>query len=404
MTVGHVPGLSRDMSSLRTGSRELLFAQTPAALGQHLLLLAQPAVAIVERRDAQAELALLPLEPRLRRDGVTFPVGHVDLARLHAPERRGQPRAALLQLGRSALERKRTLVELPRALVEPGEPRLLLAHVARAPCDLRLLLRELRGTPPQTLFARSRPCLELLELYLPRGRRTLLPLERLDTRRQRRLCLGHLRLLPRDHSGARLKLRRAGVELPQRRTLGALLLRDLRRALRHLRLLCRQRLGSPLLRIESCARGRDPFSALLELGAQHAQLARTRIELAGAPAQPVRLGRHVLDRGLLAPQLLRGECNALLARAQLFLSLLDELPPRVEVGGDLLVAPRARIDLCRAARHRLVDQALALGQRLPRLVELVRFVRHTARIRLENRLLLHGRTPSPCRPRHFALR
>src|SRR6185312_16173099 len=135
-------------------------------------------------------------------------------------------------------------------------------------------------------------------------------------------------------------------------------------------LLLRDHLGAPLLRLQGCARGSDPLAALLELGTQDAQLARARIELARLLAQPVRLGRHVRELGLPVLQLLLGERDAALAVPQITLGLLDQLPARVEVGADLLVPARTRVDLRRAAGNRLVEQALAVSERLPCLFEL----------------------------------
>src|SRR5262249_6955306 len=99
-------------------------------------------------------------------------------------------------------------------------------------------------------------------------------------------------------------------------------------------------------------------------------------ELAGSLAQPLRLGSGSLDLRLPVAELLLRERDAPLARAQLFLGLLDQAAPHVEGGADLLVAARASVDLGRSPRERLVQQSLAVGERRPGLLELVALLGH----------------------------
>ena len=100
------------------------------------------------------------------------------------------------------------------------------------------------------------------------------------------------------------------------------------------------------------------------------------VELDGALPDAIRLGRGPLD--LLAPvsNLLFGERQPPLAFDELLLGVLDQLAPRVEIGADLVEAARPRVDLRRAAGNGLIQQALAVAERLPRLLELVLLVRH----------------------------
>jgi hypothetical protein len=83
-----------------------------------------------------------------------------------------------------------------------------------------------------------------------------------------------------------------------------------------------------------------------------------------------------LELRLPVAQLLLAERKPLLAFRQIRLGLLDQPAPCVEIGADLLVPARARVDLRRAPRDRLVQQALALGERLPGPLELVAVFRH----------------------------
>ena len=86
-------------SRLQPCGPQLLFAQAAAAIGEHLFLFAQSAVAVVDRREAEVELAFLALEPRLCRDDVTLAIRNVGFTRLDARDRLGEPVAALGQLG-----------------------------------------------------------------------------------------------------------------------------------------------------------------------------------------------------------------------------------------------------------------------------------------------------------------
>src|SRR5438105_4495859 len=136
---------------------QLFFAEAPAPLGERFLLFAEAAVAVVEGRHPQLQLVFLPCEPRLRGDDMALTIGHVDLSRLDARQRLRQPGAALLELGGRALELACTMVELLRTVLEPGQPLLLLAHVAQPARELRLLLRQLCRPPPEPLFAGGVP-------------------------------------------------------------------------------------------------------------------------------------------------------------------------------------------------------------------------------------------------------
>ena len=59
------------------------------------------------------------------------------------------------------------------------------------------------------------------------------------------------------------------------------------------------------------------------------------------------------------------------------LGVLDQLPPSVEISCDLVEPASARVDLPGAAGHGLLHQALAFGERLPGLLELVPLFRHS---------------------------
>jgi hypothetical protein len=88
---------------------------------------------------------------------------------------------------------------------------------------------------------------------------------------------------------------------------------------------------------------------------------------------------------LLVAHLFFGEHDAPLPLGQSHLCLFDDPTPRVEVGTDLLVAADPCVDLGRAARDRLIEQALALGERRPCLLELLA-LRHS---------LMMTRAPDP---------
>jgi len=75
--------------------------------------------------------------------------------------------------------------------------------------------------------------------------------------------------------------------------------------------------------------------------------------------------------------LLLREHDAPLAFDELLLGVLDQPPARVEIRADLVESPGARVDFRGTARHRLVEQALPIGERLPGLLELVPLVWHS---------------------------
>src|SRR4051794_32133317 len=133
-----------------------------------------------------------------------------------------------------------------------------------------------------------------------------------------------------------------------------------------------------LLQVERGRRGGDPVAALFELGREDAQLARPDVELPFALPQTFGVDSCTLDLRLAIPQLLLQQRDPLLALEQLLLGLLDHLALRVEVGPDLLEATCPRLDLGGAARHRLAEQALAVGETPPGLLELVPLVGHYA--------------------------
>src|SRR5439155_973050 len=245
---------------------QLFFAQAQAPFGERLLLLAQAAVAVVERGDAQLELLFLPREPRLGGDRVPFAVGNVDLARLDPCERLRQPGAPLVELRSRALQLERTLLERLRARVEPGQALFPLAHVPQVASQLRLLLCELRRPPAEPLLTGDVARGPLVRLPLPLSERALALVGGGDARRQ--LLLGRrdpapLRL---ELACARLELRRPCVELAQGRSLHPLLLGHLRHASLKLRLPRRERLRTPRDRLvdEALALG-ERLPRLLEL-------------------------------------------------------------------------------------------------------------------------------------------
>ena len=84
----------------------------------------------------------------------------------------------------------------------------------------------------------------------------------------------------------------------------------------------------------------------------------------------------MLDLFLTILHLLLGESEPAFPFDEVLLGVLDQLPARVEIGGDLVEAPCTRIDLRRPAGHRLLHQALPFGERLPGLLELVSLFRH----------------------------
>jgi len=63
---------------------------------------------------------------------------------------------------------------------------------------------------------------------------------------------------------------------------------------------------------------------------------------------------------------------------ELVLGVLDQLAACVEIRGDLIEAAGPRVDLRRAAGHGRLHQALAFGERLPGLLELVPLFRHSS--------------------------
>src|SRR4051794_30103049 len=209
-------------------------------------------------------------------------VRDVGLARLDTREHVDQPGAALLELGGRLRERRSTRVELLGTRFEPREARFVVAHVTRAPRQLGLLLRELCRALADATLAGHEARGRLVELFLPGSGRALALVNRGYARRERSLQASEPLTLGLELCHASLELGRARVELPQSRRLHALLLGDLRGALRDLCLLCRHCLRSPLLRLERRARGRDPLATLLELGRQHAQLARADVQFACA--------------------------------------------------------------------------------------------------------------------------
>ena len=303
-------------------------------------------------------------------------ISDVDLSHLDARERFRQPRAALLEVGCRALERERTLVQLLRALVDLREPSLSLAHVTDAARELRLLDGELRGAFAQPLLAGRVPHGRFLELLVAGLVRALAFFGGGDTRRQRGLLSGNSTPGHLEVGGPRLEVGRARVQLAECGVLEALLLRDLGRTCVDLGFSLRENLGTPLVRLQRGARGRDPLAALFELGAENAQLAGTDVELASPFPEPLRLRGDPCELVLVILDLLLCERHAAFALLQLGLGLLDQLPAHVEVAADLLVAARPRVDLRRTAADRLVQQALALRERGPGLLELVVLVRH----------------------------
>jgi hypothetical protein len=84
----------------------------------------------------------------------------------------------------------------------------------------------------------------------------------------------------------------------------------------------------------------------------------------------------VLDLFLTILHLLLGENDTAFPFDEVLLGVLDQLPARVEIGGDLVEAPCTRVDLRRPAGHRLLQQALPFGERLPGLLELVSLFGH----------------------------
>src|SRR5262249_31324917 len=118
------------------------------------------------------------------------------------------------------------------------------------------------------------------------------------------------------------------------------------------------------------ARRREPLASFLQLRAEHAQLARAHIELAGSLAQPLRLGSGSLDLRLPVAELLLRERDAPLARAALFLRLPHQAAPPVPVGAARRGRRRSPRSGARERRSRQIAarasrSAVARGRRAP---------------------------------------
>ena len=134
-----------------------------------------------------------------------------------------------------------------------------------------------------------------------------------------------------------------------------------------------------LLRLERGGRSRDPVTPLLQLGREHTQLARLPVELEGLQAQPLDLALGPLDLGAAVLELLFTERQPPLPFDEFLLGVLDQLPPCIEIRGDLVEATCPCVDLARAPGHGLLQQALPFGERLPGLLELVALFGHSSK-------------------------
>src|SRR4051794_2533402 len=158
---------------------------------------------------------------------MTLAIGNVYLARLDACDCFRQPGAAFLELGRTLRKCSGTVVELLRHLIELCEPRLLLADVARASGQFRLLERELRRALAEPFLARGVPCRGLVQFLRSCRLRTFLRLCGKDAGRECRFCLRDALPLGFEIARVRLELRRASVELPHRCAVHAFLVGEL---------------------------------------------------------------------------------------------------------------------------------------------------------------------------------
>jgi HD domain len=359
----------RNSGSLRGGRRVqpyLFGPQPPAHLHELSFRLRQPPVAIIEPR--------LPLvELRLARQHALCLLLAIAKRPLALVQLRGggcDPRAALVQSCRRAVEVRTLLVERTFLLRELTEVQFRGAEVALTMRQPRLGDRRLRRTLVQLL-------LDPRELLLRRGSLDLTIRDLAfagGDGRELRLQLGRKRidLLPSlcEIRRASVELGGAPVELRRERSLQPLALPNVVEPSRQLFGPRLQIANLPLPRLECRLGGRDPLAPLLELRracGERPLALRKRCLTRADPLQPrVGLGNFRFARSQCAA----GCVDCPLSSPQLGVRLLVTRSSCCELRGQLFESRRTLVDLRRPPRDGVVQLPLPLGQCRPSVGEL----------------------------------